>query len=177
MINRSVPLVVLALISFGAHASCQQPPPANAEYSSRTLTLSQREPARAFYFRAQQFAIVVERQALISLLEQRIKQDHNGKDGRLLQQLRTADAPGRYADLFAFVLVDPFSLERIQVLLGAMLESGKATVVDALSFPEDQARIVPSVVLYNVSTRGGYSARRFCTSSGELLLEVVDSVA
>lgn len=171
-------LLVACLISVEAHADCQQPPPVNAEYSSRTLTLSQHEPTRAFYFRAQQYAIVVERQALISLLEQRLEQSYNGKDGRLLQGLRkTANSPGKYVDLFAFVLVDPFSLERIQVLLGAMLERGEATVVDPLSFPEDKARIVPRVVLYKVMASGAYSARRFCTSSGALLLEVVDSVA
>jgi hypothetical protein len=178
MMKGSWSLLLACLISVGAHAGCQSPPPADAKYSSRTLTLSPREPARAFYFRAQQYAIVVERQALIRLLEERFKQGHNGKDGRLLSELRTAvESPGRYADLFAFVLLDPFSLERIQLLLGAMLETGEATVVHALSFPEDKGRILPHVVLYSVSASGAYSARRFCAPSGELLLEIVDSVA
>jgi hypothetical protein len=113
---------------------------------------------------------------LIATLQATYKRYGTPSDGRLLKELRAASRDRKYIDLFAIVLQDPAYVLRVEYLLSNVMEAGQARVVDAYALPQEGDRFLRSVAMVSID-RGAYSARRFCTPSGELLLETTDNVA
>jgi len=145
-------------------------------HRERTIQLVTGEEKSSFYYRAGHYAILVDRAILIATLQAAYKNDGTPSDGRLLKELRSANRDQKYLDLFSVVLQDPAYVLRVEYLLSNVLETGQATVVDAYALPQEGERFLKSILMVNIE-HGAYSARRICTPSGEVLIEITDNVA
>ena len=145
--------------------------------TERTIPLQTAQPSASFYYRVGQFTIMVESATLIGTLQAAVKKHAVPVDSRLLQEIRAraATSAQEYVDLFEFVLREPGYLLRVEGLLADLLEKGAANVLDSYALRTEPWRVVPNIVLVQIHD-GAYSARQFCTQSGDKLLRITDSV-
>lgn len=143
---------------------------------SRRIELYDEPAVPSFYFRASHYAILVAADVLIDTLEAAFRRYESPLDGRLLVELKRNSPLKENTDLFKFVLTDSRYLQRIELLLANMLEGGKATVVDVWQLSSDPNRALEAIILVHIDS-GSAGTRRFCTPSGDLLLDVTDYVA
>jgi hypothetical protein len=175
MFIKSVAALMFCFAFAQASADCG-PTDGGGTPRERTIQLVTGETKSSFYYRAGHYAILVDPATLIATLQATYKRYGTPSDGRLLKELRAASRDRKYIDLFAIVLQDPAYVLRVEYLLSNVMEAGQARVVDAYALPQEGDRFLRSVAMVSID-RGAYSARRFCTPSGELLLETTDNVA
>ena len=121
--------------------------------------LLDRPAGPAFYFRLENFVVVVAPERLLHQLEKPTLTFHPLHDARL-RALVQADLPLREdADLFKYILKDPELYNRVYAVLSELLIGGNATVVDV--FVEPSGRPLREMRIYRYRKLGDYY--EFCT--------------
>jgi hypothetical protein len=121
--------------------------------------LLERPAAPAFYFRLENFVVVVAPERLLHQLKEPTRTVHPPHDARLLA-LVEADLPLRDdADLFKYILKDADLYNRLYAILSDLLIGGNASVVDVLAEPSGRA--LREMRIYRYHKLGDYY--EFCT--------------
>ena len=171
--RKYLPLIACCL-AFKAYGACSSDSRVHAK-SIRRVALQQREPETSFYYRAEHHAILLESATVRKRLEEQFKRSGALSDGQLLRDIDNVQRGAKYTDLFAFAIKNPMYLPRIELLVATMLEHGEATVVDVYYLRDESGWMVSEVERLEFWS-GAFSARRFCTSAGDLLIKITDSI-
>jgi hypothetical protein len=167
-------LVVLCLLAVNADAACSNDTQ-EKNYPKRTIALHKKSVEGLFYYRTDDYAILVEPATWIRRLKEQVDRAGDLSDARLPNDIRSGTRSTQPNDLFALVLKDPLYFTRIELLLANVLQNGEASVVDAFELPGESRRFVSSTVLTTIHEQS-YKGREFCTPNGDLLLRITDQI-
>jgi hypothetical protein len=137
----------------------------------RTVELLKPSEGKSYYFRASHYAFIIPADQLINLLEAK-EWGSNARD-RLLVELKKDPAVSK-TDLFKYALIDGRYLQLIEHLVADLAEAGKVGLIDVWGWNEPE-RVALTLTVVAISN-DGYQGRAFCSQSGDLLLQVTDSV-
>lgn len=168
-------LLFACVLAFNANAACEDKIESRVD-ARLTIDLQKQLIDGMFYYRSDHYAIVMEPAPLIRELT-KLAEFGPLHAERLLRDIRSTPAGGEAKDLFALVLKDALYHMTVERVVANLLEHGEASIIDAWALPSEDRRYVSSLVLLKLSGSSSYLGRRFCTPSGDLILEVTDQIA
>lgn len=165
--------LLICFLAFNAYGACSSHERKQVK-SIRKIALQKTELQSSLYYRADHYVILLDPKILSKRLEEQAV-DGTLSDGQLLKDIRAIQPFVKHVDIFSFVLKNPMYLMRVELLVANMLDRGEASLVDVYQLRGESGWLLTEIERFEFE-QGAFSARQFCTLSGDPLIKITDSI-